>query len=74
VTAGETVDFVVEIIPDPDWAAENIFEFGDARGAGAIILLGIQYQRLQFKGRERQFETVFGAFDRLRPLPVDVRQ
>ena len=28
VTAGEVSDFVFEIAPDPDWADENIFEFG----------------------------------------------
>lgn len=29
VTAGEISDFVFEIAPNPDWASENIFQFGD---------------------------------------------
>ena len=37
----EVIDFVFKIAPNPEWADENIFEFGD--GSGEVTDIGVAW-------------------------------
>ena len=42
VTGREIIDFVFEIAPNPAWADENVFEFGD--GSGEVAAVGVAWR------------------------------